>query len=314
MTTFKKNTIGICGHGFVGEAIEAGMQHACDVFVYDPHKYMAQHQFSGKHGHVYVAGSIRDLVDKAEVIFVCVPTPMQPDGSASIEIVENVVADIVKHATCETSVVIKSTVPPGTTHELNRRFNSSIPQAFKGIVFNPEFLTEANYIDDFKNQNRIIIGASEGSRHAARALKSLYRQAYPNVPIYETTTHNAEMVKYVANCFLATKVSFANEIFQLCESFGRAGADIDYNDIIQLTKLDDRLGSSHWQVPGPDLKRGFGLSCFPKDINALISCFLDNDVEPSVLKAVWKKNLEVRPEEDRDWESMPKAVVNVKKE
>jgi UDPglucose 6-dehydrogenase len=113
---------------------------------------------------------------------------------------------------------------------------------------------------------------------------------------------SAEMVKYVANCFLATKVSFANEIYQICKAIG-----VDYNGVIETAMLDNRLGTSHWKVPGPDGHFGFGLTCFPKDLNALIKLAELNGVDPKVMKAVWEKNLEVRPE--RDWELMKGRAV-----
>ena len=97
--------------------------------------------------------------------------------------------------------------------------------------------------------------------------------------------------------FLATKVAFANEIFDICR-----GIDVDYEQVIDLARLDKRLGDSHWQVPGPDGKRGFGGSCFPKDINGLIAHARSVGVEPSLLKRVWANNLQVRPE--KDWEKL----------
>jgi UDPglucose 6-dehydrogenase len=105
------------------------------------------------------------------------------------------------------------------------------------------------------------------------------------------------MVKYVANTFLATKVSFANEINQICKR-----SQIDYDDVIKLATLDERLGESHWEVPGPDGHYGFGGSCFPKDVNGLASFASQIGIEPSMLLATWHKNLEVRPE--KDWESL----------
>jgi UDPglucose 6-dehydrogenase len=116
------------------------------------------------------------------------------------------------------------------------------------------------------------------------------------------------MVKYVANCFLAVKVSFANEMSQICEAMTLKGVLCEYDDIIEMAVLDKRLGETHWQTPGPDGKKGFGGSCFPKDINAMICAAKNSNVQPDVLEAAWRKNLEVRPE--RDWEKLKgRAVV-----
>jgi UDPglucose 6-dehydrogenase len=170
-----------------------------------------------------------------------------------------------------------------------------------GIVFNPEFLTEANFIEDFKNQSRIIIG---GKRPYSTQLRSIYSKVFPNTTIIKTGSKTAEMVKYMTNTFLATKVSFANEMYQICERLG-----IDYDKVVEYSTYDERLGKSHWAVPGPDGKFGFGGSCFPKDINALIKVAEDLKVVSFVLDGAWETNLNVRPE--RDWEELKgRAVVN----
>ena len=190
-------------------------------------------------------------------------------------------------------MVIKSTVPPRTCEQLNNKFLSV------SIVFNPEFLTEKNPVEDFKNQDRIILG---GNTEPVRQVAEIYSRAYPHVPIKTCGLTEAEMVKYFANCFLATKVSFANEMYQICEKL-----KIDYNIIKNLATLDKRLGSSHWSVPGLDQHLGFGGSCFPKDINALIAVAKELQVNPMMLQAAWEKNLEVRPE--KDWENLKGRAV-----
>ena len=172
------------------------------------------------------------------------------------------------------------------------------------MVFNPEFLTEANYIDDFKNQNRIIIG---GPRPASTTVKDLFKKAFYTTPIIKTGSSTAEMVKYFINCFLATKVSFANEVKQICEH-----TDIDYDKVVEYALYDQRIGKSHFSTPGPDGRRGFGGSCFPKDINAMITFASNLNVEPLVLQAAWNKNLEVRPE--KDWEQLKGRAVSQEEE
>lgn len=312
-------TISVVGLGFVGHSLAVGMQHAYDVLTYD--KYVEERS---------TEPSLDALIEKTEnVIFVSVPTPMKETGQCDISIVEGVVSEI--NQICfdanrykdevddsgvtvkpDITVVIKSTVPPGTTKHLDMKYK------FVNVAFNPEFLTEANAIEDFKNQSRIVLGFGEDRDKAQNSdallvLEKTYKKAYPKVPILKTSSSAAEMVKYVTNCFLATKVSFANEIYEFCQM-----ANIDYDSMIEIAKHDDRLGQSHWKVPGPmpdpqgNLKPGFSGSCFVKDINALMFLLKQMNVNPSVMEGAWKKNLEVRPE--RDWEQLVGRAVVAKKE
>ena len=240
--------------------------------------------------------------------FVCVPTPMKKDGSCDISIVESVVKDIdeaqqwcldsmlnhsIQPVEKRTIIIIKSTIPPGTTNRLNKKYKNV------QIVFNPEFLTEANFIEDFKNQDRIIIG---GPRPASTKVRQLFYKAFPKAHIIKTGSMTAEMVKYMTNTFLATKVSFANEMKMICDEL-----NIDYDKVVEYSTYDERLGKSHWSVPGPDGKLGFGGSCFPKDINALISLSKDMRLYLHTLQSVWKTNLKVRPE--KDWEELKGRAV-----
>jgi UDPglucose 6-dehydrogenase len=176
-------------------------------------------------------------------------------------------------------------------------------------VFNPEFLTEANALDDMRNQNRIILG---GPRPWINTVKQVFQTAFPKVPLIKTSSTTAEMVKYVTNNFLTVKVSFANEMYQVCEALDKSGLNVDYDKVIEYAKYDSRLGSSHWSVPGPDGDFGAGGHCFPKDINAMIDVAKNLNVKPTVLKAAWEKNLEVR--KNRDWEKMEGRAISRKNE
>jgi UDPglucose 6-dehydrogenase len=192
-------------------------------------------------------------------------------------------------------VIIKSTIPPGTTERLNT-LNKNI-----NIVFNPEFLTEANAVEDYKNQNRIVIG---GDRPYSSKVKTVFEKAFPKVPIVKTSSTIAEMIKYVTNTFLASKVSFANEMYQICQ-----GLNIDYDKVIEYSRYDDRLGNSHWSVPGPDGDFGYGGHCFPKDVAALKYVANQLGVDTTVLDATIDKNTKVRT--DKDWEKqVGRAVSN----
>ena len=278
-----KKTIGVIGQGFVGSAIREGMNHAfnvetCDI---DPSKHST-------------CESILELVDRVDqVVFVCLPTPMKKNGRCDTRIVEDAISEINDanlRLNKNTIAVIKSTIEPGTTDRLNDRYSNVT------VIFNPEFLTEANSFEDFKNQNRIIIG---GPRPASTAVKTMYRRAFTKVPIIKTGANVAETVKYFINCFLATKVSFANEMKQVCD-----GMDIDFDKVVEYALYDERIGKSHLSVPGPDGSMGFGGHCFPKDLNAIRFVAQDLSIKPTVLTAVWQKNMEVRPQAERDWETM----------
>lgn len=281
------------GRGFVGEAVLQGMIHAFEVCWYDKYK-TSWH--SAHLTHDLRCTNLETLLEQVDgPIFLCLPTPMKKDGSADISVIKDTVQLVNEIETREDRVlIIKSTVPPGTIEQLNLQYLNI------SCVFNPEFLREATSIDDFKNQDRIIIG---GPHMAVSVVKRMYQQAYPEVSTTKTSSTIAEMVKYVTNCFLATKVSFANEISQICTCL-----NTDYDKVIEYATKDKRLGTSHWAVPGPDGHKGFGLTCFPKDLNALISLANNLGVNPTVMKAAWEKNLEVRPE--RDWEELKGRAVS----
>ena len=281
------NTIGIVGQGFVGGALNEGMKHAFNIETYD--RFVAEKS---------TCESLSSLVEKVSVIFVCLPTPMRQDGSCDLRIVEETILEIdnlCKKIDSKVAVV-KSTIPPGTTEHLNKKVSNI------QVVFNPEFLTEANAVEDFKNQTRIIVG---GPRPGSSVVKNIFRKAFKQTPIVKTGSNTAEMVKYFTNCFLATKVIFSNEMKQICDPLS-----IDYDKVVEYALYDERLGKSHWSVPGPDGSMGFGGHCFPKDLNALIKVAKNNSVDPRILRCVWEKNLEVRNENDRDWEKMTGRAVS----
>ena len=216
---------------------------------------------------------------------------MEEGGKCHLGIIEPVLKEL--NTFGKKIIVVKSTIPPGTTERWNKEYNNI------DIVFNPEFLTEANSIEDFKNQNRIIVG---GPRPATTKVARVFKKVFPKVPIIKTGSTYAEMVKYVTNCFLAMKVSFANEMYQICE-----GLEIDYDKVIEYAQHDDRLGYSHWMVPGPDGDYGYGGHCFPKDVQALINIAMELEVDPRILIATHLKNLTVR--KNKDWEEQKGRAV-----
>jgi len=276
--------IGILGQGYVGLAIKVGFQpYYSDLNYFD--------KFYKRKSSVK---NLEKLVNCSDIIFICLPTPMKKSGQCDTSIVRKEIGKINGYSNEKKIIVIKSTVPPGTTSDIDNE-NENID-----VIFNPEFLTEANFLEDFKKQNRIILG---GNKNPVDILKRVYLKVFPNTEIIKTDSKTSEMIKYLTNTFLATKVSFANEMKIICDE-----SNIDYDKVVQYALHDERLGKSHWAVPGPDNKLGFGGSCFPKDINALIYFAKKEGVNPEVLKSVWTTNLKVRPE--KDWgKLLGRAVV-----
>jgi UDPglucose 6-dehydrogenase len=240
--------IGIVGKGFVGGALYDNFKDCFDVAVWDSVEEKR------------TLNSFESFVDWSDIIFVCVPTPMKDSGECDISIVEDVVGKIA-NLDRRKYVVIKSTVTPGTTSELAERHNMV-------IGFNPEFLTEANAYNDFRYQPLIILGTDDTGLGTVMAqIYYEFNAKVDNVAhVIQRSTKEAELFKYLANSFLATKVIFANEFKKLCDK-----VDVDYGRIAEVAVLDKRLGHTHWRVPGPDGKLGFGGSCFPKDTSALIN-------------------------------------------
>jgi len=280
--------IGIIGQGFVGTAIREGLKNFYSVLVYDIKEELCPEEF---------LASTPDIIQECEIIFQCLPTPMKKTGECDLSIVTNslkILDNISEVHKKKPIVVIKSTVPPGTCEELDSKFKNI------NIVFNPEFLTEANSIDDFKNQTRIILG---GHRPYTTTLKTLYRKAFPQTPIVKTGFKTAEMTKYFINNFLATKVSFANEIYEICSKL-----DIDYDKVVEYALYDQRIGKSHLSVPGPDGDFGYGGHCFPKDLNAMIFICIRNHIDCVMLNTTREKNDKIR--KNRDWENMSGRAIS----
>jgi UDPglucose 6-dehydrogenase len=251
-------------------------------------------------------GTLTDVVSKAELIFVCVPTPMRKDGSVHTGIVESVIKDIVDEAvrlgraTDTFVVVVKSTVYPGFTNDMKKKYPVR-------LVFSPEFLTEKNSVGDFENTNRILLGGDqEDGRVAFKFFEArLYDKIMLNqVLVAVCRPQEAEMTKLFTNGILMTKVLFCNEIYQLCQAM-----KINYEEVRALATLDRRIGLSHTYVPGHDGQLGAGGHCFPKDINNVRDLCRKYDVAEKLFTAVIDRNNEIRTE--KDWEEMKgRAVID----
>ena len=283
-----KQKIGIFGNGFVGSAVQFGFSPStgCDyevrVYDKDPAKSV---------------DTIEETVNESEFIFLSVPTPSNKNGSMNLDIVEQALTDISEVNENEHNIVLlRSTVVPGTTRELQSKFDNL------RIVFNPEFLTERSANFDFINQTRFILG---GSSDDVIEVSGLFRERFGHsISIVETNYETAELIKYMGNTFFATKISFLNDMKLLSDECGAI-----WEDAVEGFVRDGRVGHSHLNVPGHDGKLGFGGSCFPKDIQALIKYGDGVGVDMRVLKAAWETNLEVRPE--KDWEQLKgRAVVD----
>jgi UDPglucose 6-dehydrogenase len=268
---------GIIGNGFVGKATAQLESSDCPFMIYDTDPTKCRP--SGL--------TLRELRDTCDVIFICVPTPMDVStGSCCTKIVEGVIHALDNHP----GIIIRSTVPIG--------FNKKHKTAFM-----PEFLTESNAQLDFVQTPEWFIGVNDPSDPIVSSLSFILKKAcnekkIDSCAMTSLSSEEAETMKYFRNCFLATKVSFCNEIYQFCRS-----RNIDYDTVVYHAAKDDRIGNSHVRVPGPDGKRGFGGTCFPKDVSSLIYQIKTTSNAPCpILSAIFQRNNEYdRPE--KDWMS-----------
>lgn len=282
----KKYKFGVMGYGFLGTALVHGFGLHADIKIFDKFKDY---------------DSLEDTVKHAEVMWMCLPTPMNMQtGAIDLSILdENLkdIHDLIDESEPRKVVVIKSTVVPGTT----RAFAEKYPKL--SFVMNPEFLTARNNKLDFICASRIILGGDEKDP-AALMLEEIYRYRFGNSAlIYQCGWEEAELTKYGANCFFAAKISYFNFIYELCQKL-----DIDFDNVRDMILSDGRIGRSHANVPGWDGQRGYSGSCFPKDVNALIAFAKAQGIDPKLLSASWEQNLEDRP--SKDWEEIPSAVSN----
>ncbi|MDC0117463.1 hypothetical protein OAI16_06185 [Flavobacteriaceae bacterium] len=275
----KKFKVGVIGNGFVGEAISFAFSSVSDMHVYDTDPLK----------------SLDDLesVHSCDFVFICVPTPMFQDGSQDLSYVE----DVFKKATSKPVYILKSTVLPGTTDQLSKKYSNI------KIIFSPEFLSERTAKLDMLTQSRIILG---GELTLTEKAKTLFNQRFKTKNIIQTDSKTAELTKYMNNTFFATKVSIMNEFKLLCDKIGA-----NWQDALKGFVSDGRIGDSHLNVPGHDGKLGYGGTCFPKDVNALLSFSKKHDIELNTIKGGWKTNLKVRQE--KDWEEKEGRSVSFKK-
>jgi UDPglucose 6-dehydrogenase len=231
-------------------------------------------------GRLSFTTDLKAGVEGAEAIFIAVGTPSRRgDGHADLSYVYGAAREIAEALTQPAVIVTKSTVPVGTGDEVERIIREARPDARAWVVSNPEFLREGAAIEDFKRPDRIVLGTED--EHAAEVMREVYRPLYLNqAPLLFTSRRTAELIKYAANAFLATKITFINEIADLCEI---AGADV--KDVSRGIGLDKRIGPKFLHA-GP----GYGGSCFPKDTLALLKTAEDYQTPLRIVESVAKVN------------------------
>ena len=267
--------VGIIGNGFVGESQAFAFSPIAEIRIYDIDPLKSTHTLNE--------------VCECDFVFVCVPTPMGEDGHQDISYIENVFESVSKGPI----YIIKSTILPGTTKKLQDRFDVD-------IIFSPEFLTERTAKLDMLTQARIIFG---GQKRLCDKVTELFDKRFMNRHFIVTDPTTAELIKYMNNSFFATKVSVMNEFKRLSDALGT-----NWEDALYGFTSDSRIGDSHLHVPGPDGKLGYGGTCFPKDVNALITMARELDVPVNAIEGGWKTNLEVRPEQE--WKKMKGRAVS----
>lgn len=267
--------VGIIGNGFVGESQAFAFSPVAEVRIYDTNPLRATHTLNE--------------VCECDFVFVCVPTPMSSDGSQDLSYIENVFESVSRGPI----YIIKSTILPGTTKKLQDQFGVD-------IIFSPEFLTERTAKLDMLTQARIVFG---GKKRLCDEVIKLFAERFMNRHFIVTDSTTAELIKYMNNSFFATKVSIMNEFKRLSDALGT-----NWDDAMHGFAADGRIGDSHLHVPGPDGKLGYGGTCFPKDVNALITLARELDVPVHSIEGGWRTNLEVRPEQE--WKSMKGRAVS----
>lgn len=229
--------IGIVGHGFVGKAVDYGFTHR------DVEKHIIDPKYNTMIDH---------LPRDCDVVFVCVPTPMN-DNAATLRAVVSELHNHFAYRNC--LIVIKSTITPDVIRDFS----------YSGVVYNPEFLAEKNAMHDFVNPQFHVFGGDTGDTHHLEKIYNAYSLCTP-CHVFHVTHVDASFIKYGINTFLATKVTFFNQLYDCVNKESRA----NFASIISAIGSDERIGSSHTKVPGFDGKKGFGGACFPKDCSALV--------------------------------------------
>jgi UDPglucose 6-dehydrogenase len=234
--------IGVIGNGFVGNAVAQFFKMHLPTVVWDKDKTRC-------------TGTFQKTIE-SDFVFLCLPTPTNEDWSQDTTAIYDVL-DTINQKPCDSILILKSTILPGTTQKLTETYPNL------KLCYNPEFLMAKTAVYDFANPTDIVIGIGEDAT-VNQKVYDLYKTYFPTIPILTCNYTTAEMIKYTRNTFLATKVAFFNEIYLLCQTLG-----VDYNTVREGVIASVRINPTHTQVPGPDGHFGFGGACFPKDTKAL---------------------------------------------
>lgn len=269
--------VGIIGCGFVGGAVAQGFGLCCDLKLYDKHKNI---------------GDLDDVCTQ-DILFLCLPTNSYRNGEQDLSDIYEVAEQIDARGKGKI-IIIKSTVLPGTTRQLA----AICPE--HTFIMSPEFLTARAARLDFINSARIVLGVKSSDGPFPDAIPAevieLHRRRFVATPIYVCTWEEAELLKYMCNCFFALKISFCNEIYDLCQHVGA-----DYKTLRNMFLADGRIGNSHTDVPGHDGDRGFGGTCFPKDTAAFTRWARGMKCPSSTVEAAVVENNWVRKNKDWKW-------------
>lgn len=235
-------------------------------------------------GRLRFTTDLKSAVEPASVVFLAVGTPPKPDGSADLTFVDNAARQVAQNIHSYKVVVMKSTVPVGTGKRLTELIKSNLPKPVEfSVISNPEFLREGAAISDFMRPDRVVIGTNDA--RATEIMRELYRPLYLiETPFVVTSVEGAELIKYAANAFLATKISFINEVANLCDKVG-----CDVHEVARAIGMDRRIGRKFLH-PGP----GFGGSCFPKDTRALAVIAREFETPMQIVEAVIAVNEQQR--------------------
>lgn len=253
--------IGIIGFGFVGGAVAYAHRNQ-NLVIRDP-------KLEKKSASI-------DEIKSCDGIYVCVPSPMLDNGRCDSSYIETVLNELDGY---DGVIICKSTIPPGIYNRLQHQYSN--------IVHSPEFLTAANANADYVNATWMLVGGNDKwTDHAISIIKTGEISA---THFHKTNIQTASLFKYLANSLMATKVIFMNDFYKLTKYLG-----VEWSEIKDIAKNDQRLGTSHWDVPGPDGKFGYGGACFPKDVSAIIEHGLDIGVELELLTQVKEINRKKR--------------------
>ncbi|CAK0746978.1 hypothetical protein CCP3SC1AL1_1490004 [Gammaproteobacteria bacterium] len=286
----------IIGYGYVGKSIGALLERN-DIM------YQVNDPLPKNGSFIYYApDNISNMIhysesclnkDTRNYYFICVPTPSEDyTGKCNTSIVFSVVKELIKHCKAPTTIIVKSTISPGTLTQLDLLIEKSNTETDLSIVFCPEFLRESYCIEDTLNSSYAIFGIPTNdpiNKKVSLELETMYKNTLypfnPNFKVYVRSSTICELFKYTINVHLAVKVWYFNEINEICEKM-----NVPYSQLQSLFELDPRLGKTHTDVPGHDGKYGFGLGCLPKETKSLTFLQKELNIPNDILKEITKRN------------------------